>query len=70
MCNFQLYHHYICLPDKPGGFSWKGIMAAARFTVTKAVDEEEQPITDTSGGYGSVPHTTHLQQMGELLPFS
>ena len=30
-------------------------MSAARFTVTKAKDEEEQQIIDDAGTYGSVP---------------
>ncbi|XP_035825979.1 uncharacterized protein LOC101862038, partial [Aplysia californica] len=47
--------------SKPRFLTWERIMAAARFTVTKATDEEEQPITDSSGGYGSVPASGSVQ---------
>ena len=40
-------------------------MAAARFTVTRARDDEEIPITGSDGGYGALPGSGHIQEGGE-----
>ncbi|GFN94903.1 hypothetical protein PoB_002140900 [Plakobranchus ocellatus] len=43
---------------------WERIMASARFTVTRAQDEEEIPIGASDGGYGALPGSGNIQDGG------